>query len=375
VAPVAGEAFEAPAANGADREVGPRELFLDAALALNYGRYSKAAGLLERVVDARPDHAAAHFCLAYCLQQAGRYQRALERYDVARALRIADPRPAYQRGTIYGLLKRPDLAEVEFGKALVLDPNHADAYRYRALARYRLGAGCGKEKASAEHLAGADADLTAALAQGAPPLFVYFVRARVREARGDRDGANADRAAAREREPVTEADFIVSGWSRITSDPKGARADFEKAIELNPRSLVALQNLAHVLAEQLKDNETALAVTTKVAERYPEFGPAVAGHAIVLARLGRREAAHKAIDRARQLSDDAEVTYQAASVYALTSVRHPDDRSEALALLRRALLREGYNNVRGLGTDPDLAPIRDTREFREIQQAATVLHK
>jgi tetratricopeptide (TPR) repeat protein len=377
VAPVVGEPFAPPAA----RELEPDDalsLFLDGAVALNQGKYASAAELLERVVASRPDHSAAQYCLAYCRQRAGQFQRALERYDVARARLPGDPRPAYQRGVIFGLLKRHDRAEAEFTKALALDPALADAYQHRALARYRLAVGrCGekdREKDRDERLAAAEADLTTALERGAPPLFVYSARSRVRDARGDRPGAAADRGAAKGFAVSTEADYLVRGWSRIDSDPKGARADFEKAVELNPRSFQGLQNLAHVLAERLKDNEAALVVATKVATLYPEFGPAASGRAVVLARLGRRADAHKEIEKARQLSDDPEVTYQAACVFALTSVGHPDDQKVAVDLLRQAL-RDGYSNLRGLSTDHDFDPIRKTREFSEIQQAATSLLK
>ena len=274
----------------AETAPGPRDLFLDASAAVASGRYAEAVPLLDRVITAQPGHAAAHFCLAYCRQQAGEYQRALERYDAARVLLPTDPRPAYQRGLIYALLKKPALAEAEFSKAIATDARHADAYRYRGLARYRLGVAKAGErdgdKAAAVKFAAAESDLGDALDRGASALFVHFVRAAVRDARGDAAGAATDRAATTDAVLKTEADYLVRGWSRMKSDPKGAAADFQKAIELNPRSLVAYQNYTHVLADQLKDLDAALVVATKVADLYPEFAPSVAGRALVLARLG-----------------------------------------------------------------------------------------
>jgi serine/threonine protein kinase/Flp pilus assembly protein TadD len=378
VAPVAGEPFTPPEPKEVVREADARELFLDGVCALNQGRYAGAAELLERAIAARPDHAAAQFCLAYCRQQAGQLHQALERYDIARTLLPGDPRPAYQRGVLFTLLKQADKAEAEFTKALALDPNHADAYRDRALARYRLAMKrCAEkcaEKEKAAKLAGAEADLTAALEHGSPALFVHFVRARVRDARGDRAGACADNTAAKQLALSTESDYVVRGWSRVATDPDGARADFQKAAELNPRSLVALQNLAHVLAEKTKDNEAALVVATKVTELYPEFGPAVAGRAVILARLGRCDDARKEIEKARLLSRDPEITYQAASVYALTSVKYQADQAKALDLLRQAF-RDGHCDWRSMATDTDLDPIRKAEEFAKIQQAVATLHK
>jgi serine/threonine protein kinase/Flp pilus assembly protein TadD len=356
VAPVAGVQFDAPAEG--DREPDSRGLFLDAALAINKGRYEASTPLLERVLLSRPDHTAAQFCLAYCRQHRGQYQRALERYDVARTRLPADPRPAFQRGMIYGLLKCPEKAEIEFTTAIGLDPNHVASYCNRALARFRIG--------TRDKLAAAELDLNDALDRGARPLFVHFMREHVRSARGDRAGAAADAAISTGLEVTTEEDYLVRGWTRISSDLKGARADFQRAAELNPRSLIALQNMAHVLAEKLNDNRAALEVSTRVAELYPEYGIAVASRAVLLARLGRREEAHEQIEKARAVSDDPEVTYQAALVYSLTSATHPEDREKALALLRLAI-REGYRAIETLAVSPDLDPIRKSLEFLDIQ--------
>ena len=385
IAPAAGETFDPPAAG--EREPDARALFLDGAFALNQGHYVSAARVLDRAVTAKPGHAAAQFCLAYCRQQTGQFQRALERYDVARAQLPTDPRPAYQRAVVYVLQLQHDRAEAEFTKAIALDPTGFNACRHRALARFHLG--------TKEDLAGAEADLTAALDRGAPALSVHLIRGMVRSARGDRPGSADDADAAKKLEAKTDADFIARGWTRTGTDPKGARADFERALELNPRSLLALQNLAHVLADKLKDNETALVVATKVVELYPESGLAVANRAVILARLGRRNEARDEIAKARQLSAaDPEVTYQAASVFALasavpatgqggafdlltlavTSTNRAADQARALDLLLKAV-NQGYRNAHRMGTDADLNAVRHTREYQDIQRAAVTLAK
>jgi len=377
IAPAVGEEFVVVGA--AKEPANSREFFLDAVMSLTHGRYSSAIPSLDRTLAAQPNHAAAQFCLAFCRQQLGQYTRAIERYDAARVLLPTDPRPPYQRGVIYRLTKKPQLAEEEFTKAIALNPDYADAFRYRALARYHLGVrkGClkGCEKESTTKLAEAEADLNAAQERGTPALYIHLIRARVRDARGDRSGADRDRAAAKDAVAKTETDYLIRGWSRMDSDPKSALSDFQKAVELNPRSLIAFQNQAHILAEKLKDNDAALMVTTKLTEMYPEFAPAIAGRSVVLARLGQREEAHKAIERARQLSDDdPEIIYQAASVFSLTSAKHPEDQTKALALLRQSL-SHGYADLRGLTTDPDLDPIRETKEFQEIRRAAATIFR
>jgi hypothetical protein len=54
-------------------------------------------------------------------------------------------------------------------------------------------------------------------------------------------------------------------------------------------------------------------------------------------------------------------------VYALTSRTHEADAIRAIELLREAM-RRGYG-YEFLATDPDLAAIRSTPDFRKLQQA------
>lgn len=376
IAPAAGETFEKPEKPEAPTQ--PRGLFLDAAHAVAHGRYSAAIPLLDRVIADQPEHGAAQFCLAYCRQQNGEYVRALERYDTARVLLPNDPRPAYHRGAVYAITKQPAKAEAEYTKAIALDENHADAYRHRAMARYRLGVQKdgvkGAEKEVAAKYAEAEADLTAAGERGAPMMYIHFVRSRVRDARGNAAGAAADRDATKDAVLKTEYDYLVRGWMRLETDAKGALADFRKAAEINPRSLVALQNQAHILADKMKDDEAALVVATKAAQLYPEFAPALAGRAVLLARVGQRDESHKIIAKALLLSEDAEIVYQAASVYAVTSRKEKDDLPEAIKLLREAF-RKGYADFRGLDTDEDMKDLRDNIEFQRARGAAITLSR
>jgi tetratricopeptide (TPR) repeat protein len=375
LAPAAGKSYTLSPAR---QPVNTRGFFLDAVSMMSSGRYSHAIPLFDRVVSAQPQHATAHYCLAFCLHQKGEYVRALERYDVARVLLRDDPRPAHQRGMIHGVNKQPELAEEEFTKSLAIDPDYVDAYRHRAVSRYRIAVNestrKGRERIATKKLEEAEADLSAALERGASPQFVYFVRAQIRDRRGDHAGADADRDALRHFALKTEEDFVASGWSRMDRDPKGAAENFQKAIELNPRSIVALQNLVHLLVNQLNNNDKALVVATQLTERYPEFVPAIAGRAVVLARLGRREEAHKEIERARLMSDDAEILYLAASVYALTSKTNVEDIPKAAELIRKAW-QKGYVNLRGMETDPNLDAIRNNAEFRDISRAAATIHR
>jgi serine/threonine protein kinase/tetratricopeptide (TPR) repeat protein len=375
-AALAGEPGEVPISAEAGRQQNTRDKFLDAAALLAASRYATAEPLFKQVVAERPGHAAAQFCLAYCRQQMGEYTLALDRYDTAEVLMPNDPRPAYRRGLVRSLQKDFVKAEAELSLAIAIAPEWGEAYRNRALVRLRIGRSNTKDPKAAEvKLREAEADLTLALKHGSPALHIHLLRASVRDSLRDAPGAAADRDAAQKLTLKTEGDYLVRGWAHMhRSDPKAALEDFQKAEELNPKSISALQNQAYVLADLMKNPKAALSVVTRATELYPEFAPAAAGRAIILARLGKWDDAKREIEKAQLLSADPEITYQAACVYSLTSVNTPDDRDKALALLRQAL-RDGFCNVSSLKTDPDLDPLRKHVEFQRLCQAAETVFK
>jgi serine/threonine protein kinase/Tfp pilus assembly protein PilF len=336
-----------------------RAHYLQAIALISAGKFHAALKPLSQTVTLEPGHAAAHFALGYCRQQLGQYTRALERYDTAHALLPKDPRPVFNRGLVYGMQKKHAAAEAEFTLAIEIDPTHAESYRNRAVARLRQG------KAKWEQ---AESDLTEALEREAPPIPVFQLRAQVRTLLGNTRGAEEDRQAAKVYEPRTEGDYIARGRSRLPADPAGALADFEAAAKLNPASLPALQNQAHVHSEYRKDAKKSLELVKLVIARYPEYAPAHAGFAILLARAGTRDEAHKAAELALTLSDDPLTTYQLAGVYAQTAATHPTDGDRALALLRRAI-GDGFRDVRTFETDSDLNPIRNRPEFVNLAKA------
>jgi serine/threonine protein kinase/Flp pilus assembly protein TadD len=352
---------EAAPARDAVAKPTAREQFLDATAALSACRFSTALPLLERVVVDQPGHGPAQFCLAYCKHQLGQYKSALERYDVARVLLPTDPRPNLERGSALTTSRNPERAELEYTKAIELAPDFARAYRDRGVARLRLG-----------KLKEAEADFTAALERGSPALQIHLLRGTARAKLRDAEGAAADREAAAGVVPQTESDFLVRGYVRMAKEPKEALGDYREAEAINPRSLVALQNQAHVLADKLKDLPAALEAATKAAELYPEFAPSRVGRAVVLARLGKRAEAIEEAEKALVLSDDPEVTYQAACVYALTSKSHAEDGKQALDLLKRAF-REGFSDVTMFRSDADLGELRSKAEFGTLERAVTNL--
>src|SRR5262249_54106026 len=152
--------------------------------------------------------------------------------------------------------------------------------------------------------------------------------------------------------------------ARAPQDPEGALTDFEKALELNPRSRAALQDQASVLSENLGRANDSVPVFDRLVELYPDYVLARAGRGVVLARLGRREAALRAAEAALARDSKPGPRYQVAGIYALTSRSNPADRGEAFRLLSSAL--RGDYGFDLLDQDKDLDPIRAQPEFHRL---------
>jgi tetratricopeptide (TPR) repeat protein len=156
--------------------------------------------------------------------------------------------------------------------------------------------------------------------------------------------------------------------ARLPGDPRGALADFDEALRLNPRYLPALQNKAHVLGEYLNRQADALAVQDRAVAVAPHDARARVGRGVLRARLGKaaeaRADAEASLDR-----DQGPITlYQVGNIYALNSRQVPGERPLALEYLKRAL-RGGFG-LDVVDRDTDYDPIRGEPEFGRIVKAA-----
>jgi serine/threonine protein kinase/tetratricopeptide (TPR) repeat protein len=333
--------------------------FLVAAEDIAKGRVQRAVPLLTAATEEDPQDFWAWFLRGVCHDHLAQGAEAISCYSTCIALSPSSPWAYLSRGLAH--LRRGSFlqASADLDQAINLRPKLAEAYQSRAAARQGL-----KKYAEAEK------DLTRALELGASPTHVYFQRAALRDLAGDHTGAQRDREAGMRRLPTDEMGWLSRGYARMGSDPKAALVDFDQALKLNPRSLVALQNKAHILSKLGRNAEAAQALD-KAVDTYPDFILARAGRGVLLARLGKRDAAHKDADECLARDNKPLTLYQLAGIYALTSKTNPDDRRHAFRLLSVSL-QKGFG-FDLLEADKDLDPIRTCPEFKKLVEASRAI--
>lgn len=95
--------------------------------------------------------------------------------------------------------------------------------------------------------------------------------------------------------------YHVLGLARLKArDFDGATDAYEHGIAADPGGLENLLGLATVAIVR-EDPTAALAAYDRLLARKPTYAPAQLGRAWALARLGRRDEAARALDRAEQL--------------------------------------------------------------------------
>lgn len=347
------EAERQPARSERDACMTAREL-------ITRGRYPEARALLLQATRQAPDDSAAWFLLGRCHEALCNDRDAIACYSVTLGLRPETSAAFFRRGLAY--LRQRDFPQAveDFNRSLELEADNADAHINRALAlkglkRYRE----------------AVADLDRAQTLNSACTRIFFIRAQVREQAGDADGARRDREDGLKREPCDELSWVARGVARLPTDPSAALDDFKAALRLNPHSLPALVNAAHLLAGPLERRDEALEFLDRAVAAHPDHVATRASRALLLARLGKREPALDDANRVREASPDSASLFQLAAVHAQTSRTEPADAREAMRLLTLCL-RRGYGHEL-LERSPDLTPLRGLPEYRQLVNAIRIL--
>ncbi len=316
------------------------------------GRPREALALLETAANLDPSLFWAHMTQGRCWEDLGHYAQARGCYTTAIALWPDFPWGHFNRGLTSLRLSDFARAKDDLDRAAALEPTFADIYLNRAMANQGL-----------RRFAEGIADLDRAGELGTSPVRVCFMKARLRELAGDPAGAKQDVEAGLKLEPTDEHGWTARGVARSRTDPAGAADDFAAALAVNPRSLVALQNQAHVLGK-LGRNAEAVQALDRAVELFPEYAPSRAGRGVIHARLGHWEAAEADAREAVHKDASAANVYQVAGIFALLTGHDPKHKPEALQLLTTAL-RAGFG-FEHVETDPELAPLRGDAEFDRV---------
>lgn len=230
-------------------------------------------------------------------------------------------------------------------------------------------------KEGQEDFQGAIDDYTKSLDLGYPPTSVLLARSRLYRLIGEVSAAERDLTKALKTDPIDERGWITRGVAQLPKQTetdiekyRQALLDFNKALELNPKSMMALQFIARVYC-MTNQNEAAIQMLTEQLKHYPSSVDAWSVRATLYARIGDRRRAHADAERAERLCDGSpKIIYQLAGVYAMTSKTRSEDKVQALRHLAYAL-RKGFG-MDLLADDRELDPIRSDAEFSRVVEEA-----
>jgi serine/threonine protein kinase/predicted Zn-dependent protease len=343
------------------------DLFAMACDMESIGRYRLAIRFLTELTHRNPSHFMAWYMKGLCHSGLGDYAASIEALTACVALNPDNPAVYRDRGVALSKMRLKDRlqeAELDFSRALAIDPTLTDALVRRADARLDL-----------RNLTGTLEDLTEATRRDDAPTRIWFRRYEVLTRLGRHAEAKNDLGEGLRREPNDEWSWTARSYYRINAnDLDGALQDCDKALALNPRYCEALQNKAYVLGERQGKLEEANAVLRKMIDYYPDYLAAHMGLGVNLARQGHAAEAAEEAQFVLSLDRSAYFLYKVGSLYAVLAGTDPNAKEQAFQLLGHAL-RKGYDKPEEFATDPDLNPIRSDPEFRKLSEAALQLQR
>jgi tetratricopeptide (TPR) repeat protein len=316
-------------------------------------QFDAAVRELNETLRLDPRHFWAHFALAICYDQMGRYGEAVEAYRTCAALWPDQPWTYLNRGLVYGRQGKWAEAIVDYTHAIQLDPRFSDAYVNRGVAHLKQN----------RHDA-AIADLDRAIKLGCDIGTVWAARAAAHAGVGNFDGARADFERALEKSPGDEAILLSRGFALARRAPDAALADFDRILRRDPRQARAHYGRSLVLSELSGREREAIEAAEQAVAADARLIAARCGLAVLYARAGDVQRAVAEAETALRQEPSGLVYYAAACVYALASRQTPQHSERALNLLEQAL--EQNYGWESLKADRDLDALRTQPRFAEL---------
>lgn len=341
----------------------------------NLGKYYKEKGDLDAAIQnfetattLKPNFAEAQEALGMAVFERasqGDLTLAADKLRIAEKLVPKNPTIHYHLGTIYATQSQLDAAETEFRSALMCDSRFAAAHFELGKLRYYRG---DLDRALGEIKEALKVNPTYTTSQGYPsldPIKLKTLQAQAYEHTGDLVSAidtwkelaamrrsdvlyakhiqdlikqvQRERAAQRKKPLPYDPDevdaFIAKGISSYEDgDLDGSKASFERALELNPTSFRATQNLCFVQEAQ-GDLNSAIATAQKAMGLNKDYDGAVYNLAYLLEKAN--------------LPDDAARMYENFRLIANAYPYDPRHITELQQNIIRQAKKEQYIRKRG----------------------------
>ncbi|MEZ6121027.1 MAG: protein kinase [Pirellulaceae bacterium] len=328
----------------------------DALYSLAQCDFAESISRLERLRDASPHDGAAWLLLGNAYAGVGRWDDAEACYDVCISMWPDSMFGYFQRGLCRMDSNEFDQAWLDFDHCLRIDSHCVAALVNRSAASKELG-----------EWAEAIADLDQAIRLEPERSRYYLLRSELKRRAGNRDGAAVDLQLGLGKTPRDEAGWVQRGFAKLRADETGAAEDFQRALQLNPKSRVARRNLAYLIGERQGRLAEAVKLLQDLVKDFDNMDDQIS-LAVYEARLGHRDAAVASLNRVRRQSPSDKQWFQMACVYSLLSTGTADLEAAAYCLDQAMAMNGQWSHVSL--TDEDLAAVRASEYFGEVQRHA-----
>lgn len=255
--------------------------------------YKGAAGNYKKAFALDSIHSTAIREHGKVLLKLGRFDEALEDFNLAIDINFQDYKAFYQRGLLKGTGRDKAPAFSDYGRAIELNHKYAPAYLERAKLYYTFK----KDYVLAVN------DLNRVIQLDLDNVEAYYWRAKARYAGGDYVGADEDMTRYLDDDFFNIEALLTRGASRINiEDHAGAIDDFNEVLKLDKGNYFAMMNRGvakaglRKYAEALKDLDTAI-------EMKFDYSPSYLNRALVKFANRNKKGACEDLERAAGLNN------------------------------------------------------------------------
>ena len=332
---------------------------------LNAGKFGEAAEACDQALQDNPADNSIWLCQGICEQAAGRADSAELAYTRCIALSPKDPLGYLHRGAIRLDVGRASAATEDFDRALELEPKLDSAMLNRALALH----GAGLHAAAWQQIE--------AIPESSELLYrILMVRASIAQALDDKEAVEQLNAELLASAPADAVGWVHRGRLNVALDAAAAISDFETALRLVPNYRAALQNLAAMYAEVLKQPQPAHELLEAWIAAYPQDPVPHASRAVLFARDGKVEQSLQEIEESERLGKTTESLYYLASAFSLASQQQPELADRGVEAMRLCLNKDHDSAWFDRAIrDPDLIPLRSNPKFGKLFSAAKLMNQ